>query len=886
MKQTCSRLAALTLGLFLCACGDNAPSAAHPGGAGGTTHSSARVVATAADYRPLLQQLYVGYFGRPGDPAGIDFYSQRYLEAQAPTDIHALFAAYQSKPAVKALVDSFGTSDESQQLYPGDNRAFIRAIYRNVFSRDADSVGLDYWARLIDQGAVTRPIAVVAIMAGSIDSDVTIINNKRAVADSFSLALAAPLYGNSYDGMLANASARAMLAKVGLGTSVDAFQPSVEATLNSIATQNPKPGVYFLAGSAGGSGNIDGSGSAARLFMPGNGTIAADHHGNVYVTSPDSQTVRKITQAGVVTTFVGRPLQAGSTLGQGGAARLSYPNVLAIDGNDNLLLGQDGMVLKITPAGVVSSFAGSSNRGNQDGRAADATFGQVSGLAVDAGGNVYVSDGNNGQIRKIGTDGIVSTVAGSQEHFLDYRDGVGKDAYFSGPMGLVVAPSGNLFVCDGGNNAIRMIDRSGRVTTIAGGKGAGSADGIGAAATFNGPIAIAIDASGALIVVDGAGTSVRKITDPASGAAKVSTILQPSMDQVQRDGPLASASLERVAGIAIDSSGNIALSDRDTVRRIDRAGMLTTLAGLADQRGSVDGVGAAARFAGWSSSAAFTSDSAGNLYLADTDNATIRKISPFGVTTTIAGQAGVQSTVNGPLASATLDYPNAIARSADGTLYVTAFNMVRKIANGQISTLAGQVGPRGRTDGPGESATFEDLTHMGIDGQGNIYVADHRSEHNNFAIRKITPAGMVSTLADFIPGHPYDLAVSPGGLVYFSTTFDPGVSRLNAAGAVLPVDISDADGFLFGSKAGLRDEVRALSVDSSGNLYILGKSSVLYKTSPSGIATAIAGNPLQPGPVVYQSLPGALPVGGKMHVTGPKTIVVSTATGVFQVKLP
>ena len=98
---------------------------------------------------------------------------------------------------MKALVDSFGTSVESQPLYPGNNKAFIQAIYRNLFSREADAVGLAYWAKLIDQGAVTRPITVVAIMAGSIGSDVTTIGNKTAASNSFTEALATPLYGAS-----------------------------------------------------------------------------------------------------------------------------------------------------------------------------------------------------------------------------------------------------------------------------------------------------------------------------------------------------------------------------------------------------------------------------------------------------------------------------------------------------------------------------------------------------------------------------------------------------------------------------------------------------------------------------------------------------------------
>jgi aryl-phospho-beta-D-glucosidase BglC (GH1 family) len=177
----------------------------------------------------------VGYFGRPADPTGLAFYANNYLNAAAPTNIVDMSKAYATNPGVKALIDSFGTSAESQALYPGDNATFLTAIYHNLFNRDPDAKGLSFWVSVIDSGAVTRPNAVLALMGGAQGSDVSIIENKATAASNFTRALNTPAFTAAYSGMEANAVLRNMLTKVGLSPDdVSVFQSNVNVTLATL----------------------------------------------------------------------------------------------------------------------------------------------------------------------------------------------------------------------------------------------------------------------------------------------------------------------------------------------------------------------------------------------------------------------------------------------------------------------------------------------------------------------------------------------------------------------------------------------------------------------------------------------------------------------------
>ncbi len=227
------RACALSLCLLLGACGGGNGNTGAPGATvlAGSVQRAAAQPPVAADYFDVLQHVYVGYFGRPADPAGLRFYANVTLAGDAPTDIVAMATAYNSNPAVKNLIDSFGTSQESQDLYPGDNGTFITAIYHNLFNREPDAAGKQFWVNAITSGAMTRASACLAIMAGARASDVDIINKKSTVAGNFAAALISPEQLAAYSGLSANVVVRTMLSAVDLDTDVNAFAPTIAATI-------------------------------------------------------------------------------------------------------------------------------------------------------------------------------------------------------------------------------------------------------------------------------------------------------------------------------------------------------------------------------------------------------------------------------------------------------------------------------------------------------------------------------------------------------------------------------------------------------------------------------------------------------------------------------
>lgn len=295
-------------------------------------------------------------------------------------------------------------------------------------------------------------------------------------------------------------------------------------------------------------------------------------------------------------------------------------------------------------------------------------------------------------------------------------DGTGNFATFNNPGGIAVDPAGAVYVADTYNSTIRKITAAGVVTTIAGAPGLpGSTDGNRGSARFDLPWAITSDPAGNLYVVDYVGTSIRKITP----AGVVSTLV-PSLS-------LPGGAFQQAQGVAADAAGNVYVLDaNNTVRKVTPAGAISTLAGRAGQAGYVDGPGDIARF---SLPTGIAADAAGNLYVADYSNQVIRKISPAGNVTTLAGIAGRTGADDGPASTATFNYPYGVATDGLGYVYVfELFNLtVRRISpNGQVETLAGSPRFSDVRDGIGGTATFRSPRAIAVDAQSNIFVLEDR----------------------------------------------------------------------------------------------------------------------------------------------------------------
>ena len=330
------------------------------------------------------------------------------------------------------------------------------------------------------------------------------------------------------------------------------------------------PYTFTLFAGSGGIGTTDGTGNGAKFDQPDG--LALDSNGNLWVADKNNQTIREITPGGVVTTFAGIAGSAGSTDATGTAAQFNEPTGVAVGSGGALYVADslNNTIRKITSSGVVTTLAGQSGTaGSVDATGAAAFFRQPLGVAVDSSGNVYVTDFGNNSIRKVTQGGVVTTLAGTEgvttttfttglPSTAGSMDGTGAGASFNGPMGIAIDSSGNLFVTDTGNNTIRKITSAGVVTTVAGSPAAaGFTDGTGSAALFNGPRGIAVDSSDNLYVADAGNSLIRKVTS----AGVVTTLAGAPANYAVVEGTGAAAIFDAPSGAAVDGSGNLYISE-------------------------------------------------------------------------------------------------------------------------------------------------------------------------------------------------------------------------------------------------------------------------------------------------------------------------------------
>jgi sugar lactone lactonase YvrE len=308
----------------------------------------------------------------------------------------------------------------------------------------------------------------------------------------------------------------------------------------------------------GTSGFNDGATSSARFNSPLG--VAVDSSGNVYVGDASNHRIRKITSAGVVSTFAGSGT-AGFNDGATSSAQFNNPRGVAVDSSGNVYVGDfsNHRIRKITSGGVVSTLAGDGTSGFNDGATSSAKFDSPFGVAVDSSGNVYVADYGNHRIRVITPAGVVSTFAG--DGTFGFNDGATSSAQFKYPYGVAVDSSGNVYVADSNNHRIRKITSGGVVSTLAGDGTAGYLDGTGTAARFNLPSGVAVDSSGNVYVAEFFNHRIRKIT---SGGV-VSTLAGDGTAGFN-DGATSSAKFDSPFGVAVDSSGNVYVADRNNNR--------------------------------------------------------------------------------------------------------------------------------------------------------------------------------------------------------------------------------------------------------------------------------------------------------------------------------
>jgi sugar lactone lactonase YvrE len=478
--------------------------------------------------------------------------------------------------------------------------------------------------------------------------------------------------------------------------------------------------VTTFAGTAGAQGSTDSQGTSARFNYPTGITM---NNTNLYVADTANNTIRQIVIAtGQVTTFAGSAGVLGSNNGIGATASFAVPSGITTDNTNLYVTDTNNNTIRqiVIATGQVTTLAGTAGiSGFIDSTGAAARFNSPHGI-ITYGAYLYVVDTNNNSIREVVIlTGQVTTFAGTAS--MGSADGTGAAANFNSPH-CITTDGTNLYVVDSRNNTIRkIVIGTGQVTTFAGTAGApGSSDGIGAAASFNDPFGITTDGT-SLYVTDTNNSTIRQIV---IATGKVTTLAGMAGVFGSTNGIGSSASFAVPSGITTDNT-NLYVTDtnNNTIRKIVIATeLVTTLAGTAGVPGFIDGTGAAARLA---NPTGITTDGA-NLYVADSGNNAIRKIViATGQVTTLAGTASMGSR-DGIGTAASFAEPFGI--TMDGTnLYVADSEnyTIRKIviATSQVTTLAGTAGVSGSRDGTGAAAKFNYPAGITTDGI-NLYAAD------------------------------------------------------------------------------------------------------------------------------------------------------------------
>ncbi len=611
-------------------------------------------------------------------------------------------------------------------------------------------------------------------------------------------------------------------------------------------------------GMAGFSGDNGPALKAAFNFPAG---LCLDQAGNLYVADRNNHRVRRIDTLGIVTTVAGTGTPDwGGDGGPAVEAHLNYPSDLICDGKGNLYISDrsNNRIRKVDARGTISTVVGLGlpEFGGDFGPATDAFLKYPFGIDLDQKGNLYIADRGNNRIRKVDTQGIITTVAGDGTHFFAGDYGPATRASLAYPTDVVVDDRGNLYIADRNNNRIRKVDPLGILTTVMGiGKYEYNGDNeIASETTLHLPFALALSPDGKLIIVDRNHFRVRSM-DLKNHA--IATVAGNGKFWFRGDGgPGAGATLDSPSGMAVDSKGHVIFSDKmhNRLRWIDRKGFIFTLAGTGNQGN--EGDGGLASQASLFLPGAMAMGPKNNIYFVSPQGNSkfVRKIDPQGRITRFAGNGVLGDKGDGgPAVQASFGVIQDIAVDRQGNVYLADLTnrKVRKVdTQGVVSTLASDTWIK---------IADEEIHPNGIavNKSGEIFVSDSGSSK----IRKIDRNQKVTTFAgtgefrDFGDGGPAiqagirspgGLAFSPDGELYIAEETSHRIRKINKEGNIILVAGTGVAGYGGDSGPATQAQLKSpyrMAFDKEGNLYFSDRdNNRIRKIDPLGIISTVAGN--------------------------------------------
>lgn len=560
----------------------------------------------------------------------------------------------------------------------------------------------------------------------------------------------------------------------------------------------------------GGTGYTGDSGSATSATLNGPVSVAFDSTGNLYISDQYNNAVRRVTPDGIINTFVGTgTLGDSGDNGQAAQATLFLPDAVSVDTTNSKLyvLSFDRIRVVDLNSKVISAYAGSGDIGfsGDGGGALAAKFYTPIDVFAAANSDVFVADSGNYRVRRIRA-GMIETVAGT-----DVKDGgLATAAYLNGPEKVAIAANGDLYISDTYHNRIRKVAAvDGRISTIAGNGNHGYSSGrIGA------PGGIVIDSTGNIIFADFDNHRVQRITPGGSMTTIVGAASLPKSGFSGDGGIAGSALLKNPSDVAIDAAGNLFIVDYGNfrVRKVDAAtGLISTVAG--NGRPGLSGIGGPATQATMIPSGV-AADAAGNLYIADL-NSRVLKVATSGTVTIAAGTGLAGYSGDGKAAtSAQLAAPSTVAVDAAGNLYIADYGntSVRKVTPaGVISTIAGTGSPVfDKETGPALAVSMAPFG-VSVSPTGDIYIADAPNDR----IRKLVPLAVRSLAisgGNEQSGNPgakltisvrsTDASGNPTGGIQVNFAVTSGTATLSPASAVTGADGVASTTVTLGNTAG------------------------------------------------------------------------------------